>query len=140
MSAATTPDSPTCSDAGSHVMHVSYEVFHEDLRTLVDFYVDVLGFQRPDSDTSSDYVVVRRGHVRVGCCRHDRADPSPRRPPDGSEIVLRVDDVQAEHDRVLARGWPIADPLQDRPWGLTDFRVFDPAGQYLRLTNTTANS
>lgn len=119
-------------------MQVSYEVFHRDIRTVVDFYVGVLGFQTSEADMSSDYVVVCRDDVRVGCCLHAEADSSPRRPPDGSEIVLRVDDIQAEYDRVLSRGWPIADPLQNRSWGLKDFRVFDPAGQYLRVTNTTA--
>ena len=119
-------------------MHVSYEVFHRDIGTLVDFYVGVLGFQTSEADMSSDYVVVCRDDVRVGCCRHDEADSSPRRPPDGIEIVLRVDDIQAEYDRVLSTGWPIADPLQNRPWGLKDFRVFDPAGQYLRVTKATA--
>lgn len=56
----------------------------------------------------SDYVVVRRDDVRVGCCLLDEADSSQRRPPDGSEIVLRVDDIQAEYDRGLSSGWPIA--------------------------------
>ena len=120
-------------------MHMSYEVFHRDIRTLVDFYVGVLGFQTSEVDMSSDYVVVYRDDVRVGCSLHDEADSSPRRPPDGSEIVLRVDDIQAVYERVLSSGWPIADALQNRPWGLTDFRIFDPAGQYLRVTNTTAD-
>lgn len=118
-------------------MQVSYEVFHRDIRKLVGFYVGVLGFQTSEADMSSDYVAVSRDDVRVGCCLHDEADPSPRRPPVGSEIVLRVDDIQAEYDRVVRSGWPIADPLQNRPWGLTDFRIFDPAGQYLRITSTT---
>ena len=118
-------------------MQVSYEVFHRDIRILVDFYVAILGFHTSENDESADYVVVRRDDVRVGCCRHNEADPSPRRPPHGSEIVIRVDDVRAEYDRVLSHGWPIADPLQTRAWGLTDFRVFDPAGQYLRVTNAT---
>ena len=25
--------------------------------------------------------------------------------------------------------------LQERPWGLTEFRILDPAGYYLRLTD-----
>jgi predicted enzyme related to lactoylglutathione lyase len=119
-------------------VQISYEVFHRDIRTLVNFYVGVLGFQRPEADMTSDYVVVCRDDVRVGCCFHNEANSSPRRPPDGSEIVLRVDDIQAEYDRVLSSGWQIADSLQNQPWGLTDFRIFDPTGQYLRITNSTA--
>ncbi|MFG7945001.1 VOC family protein [Streptomyces cacaoi] len=119
-------------------MRVSYEVFHKDVAELVRFYVAVLGFEGPEIPGASDYVVVTRGEVRVGCCRHGDADDTPRKPPAGSEIVLRVDDVEAEHARVVAAGWPLADPLMTRPWGMTDFRVFDPSGQYLRITNTRA--
>lgn len=121
-------------------MRMSFEVFHKDVPTLVDFYVRVLGFQALEETMGSDHVVVRRGDVRAACCHHDEADPAPRRPPNGSEIVMRVDDVRAEHARVVSSGWPLADPLETRPWGMTDFRVFDPAGQYLRITSTTTVS
>jgi hypothetical protein len=40
-------------------------------------------------------------------------------------------------DRVVAAGWPLEEDLQDRPWGLTDFRILDPGGYYLRITNRT---
>ena len=36
---------------------------------------------------------------------------------------------------VTAAGWPLAEDLRDRPWGLRDFRVLDPAGYYLRITD-----
>lgn len=97
-------------------MDLSYEVYHRDVQTLVDFYVEVLSFQAPEAD---------------------HADSNPRRPPDGSEIVLRVEDFHAEYDRVLAYNWPPADPIPDRLWGLRDFRLFDPSGHYLRVTSTT---
>ena len=51
-----------------------------------------------------------------------------------TELVLEVDDVAAERDRVVAAGWPLEEDLRRRPWGLTDFRVLDPAGYYLRIT------
>lgn len=116
-------------------MELSYEVFHKDVHALVNFYVDVLGFNAPGADPSADYVVVRRDGIRIGCCLHPEAEPNHRKPPHGSEIVLRVDDLHAEYDRVAASGWRIEDDLQKRPWGLTDFRVFDPTGQYLRITD-----
>jgi lactoylglutathione lyase len=52
----------------------------------------------------------------------------------GVEIVLEVDDVDAMQERVRAAGHPITEPLEDRPWGLRDFRIVDPDGYYLRLT------
>jgi uncharacterized glyoxalase superfamily protein PhnB len=51
------------------------------------------------------------------------------------ELVFEVDDVVAERDLVTAAGWPLAEKLQKRPWGLTDFRIRDPAGYYLRITD-----
>ena len=50
-------------------------------------------------------------------------------------MVLEVDDVVAGRDRVTAAGWPLAEDLQDRPWGLKDFQILDPAGYYLRITD-----
>lgn len=117
-------------------LSLGYEVFHHDLEALLDFYVRVLGFEVDDHDPGADYVAARRGALQVGCCR--RADAprrvEDRRPPLGPEIVLRVRDVEAELARVVAAGWPLADELQERPWGMTDFRLFDPTGLYIRVT------
>jgi len=35
---------------------------------------------------------------------------------------------------VVDSGWPLAEDLQQRPWGLIDFRLHDPDGYYLRIT------
>lgn len=115
-------------------MQLGYEVFHRDVASLVDFYVGVLGFDAP-RDVAADHVVVVREGVRVGCTAMPGASSEERRPPHGCEIVLRVADVEAEYERVASSGWPIADALQTRPWGMTDFRVFDPSGLYIRVTN-----
>ena len=37
------------------------------------------------------------------------------------------------HDQVEAT--LLLEDLRDRPWGLRDFRVLDPAGYYLRITD-----
>jgi lactoylglutathione lyase len=49
--------------------------------------------------------------------------------------VLEVDDVAGERDQVVVAGWPLEEDLRDRPWGLKDFRILDPAGYYLRITD-----
>jgi lactoylglutathione lyase len=118
-------------------MTLRFEIFPQDLDVIVDFYVRVLGFsvtkdQRGEPDA---YVALRRGAVHVGAAR--RAGPAlraERRPPNGVELVLEVDDIAAERNRVVAAGWPLEEDLRDRPWGLTDFRILDPAGYYLRIT------
>jgi len=51
----------------------------------------------------------------------------------GVEIVIVVDDLDAVHAAAqsFAR---IVSPLRARPWGLRDFRLEDPFGYYLRVT------
>jgi len=56
------------------------------------------------------------------------------RPVTGVELVLEVDDLDEEHARVTVAGWPLAEDLADRPWGLRDFRLLDPSGYYWRIT------
>ncbi|MEF9907537.1 VOC family protein [Streptomyces sp. P9-A2] len=113
------------------------EVFVGDLDAFVDFYTGVLGFEvaedrRADGD---QYVAVVRDTVRIGAVPPwTEVDRAARQVPTGVELVLEVDDVRAEYSRVAASGYPVADPLQDRPWGLTDFRLHDPDGHYLRIT------
>ena len=55
--------------------------------------------------------------------------------PTGVEIVIEVDYLHAERDRLRHAGWPIVEDIMRRPWGLQDFRVLDPDGYYLRFTS-----
>jgi lactoylglutathione lyase len=76
-----------------------------------------------------------RGTVRIGVASRPVGGSAGRRPPVGVEVVLEVDDVAGGRDQVVAAGWRLDEELQDRPWGLTDFRLVDPVGYYLRITN-----
>lgn len=46
----------------------------------------------------------------------------------GVWIAIEVDDVDAEHQRILALGVPLAVNLRDEPWGDRHFAVVDPNG------------
>lgn len=119
-------------------MTLRFEIFPDDLDAAVDFYMRVLRFRLTADrrDQRDEYVSLQRGSVRVGAVRRVVPDVrAARLPPAGVELVLEVDDVVAERDRVTAAGWPLAEDLQDRPWGLKDFRILDPAGYYLRITD-----
>jgi lactoylglutathione lyase len=123
-------------------MTLRFEIFPSDLDEVVDFYTRVLrfGVTKDQRHEPSAYVSMRRGAVQVGAARRAVPEAVPdaraaRLPPAGVELVLEVDDVGGERDRVVAAGWPLEQDLQDRPWGLTDFRIIDPAGYYLRVTS-----
>jgi catechol 2,3-dioxygenase-like lactoylglutathione lyase family enzyme len=115
------------------------EIFPADLVRTVDFYVRVLDFTliRDERDDAAPYVYLTRGEVRVGAVPAWAPSPArdARTPPIGVELVLEVDDVEAERERVAAAAWPVDQELTSRPWGLRDFRVLDPDGYYWRVTN-----
>jgi predicted enzyme related to lactoylglutathione lyase len=123
-------------------MSLRFEIFTDDLDAVVAFYTEVLGFTltRDERTAPVGYAALERDSVRLGAAyRPDPVDRDARHPPTGIELVLEVDDLRAEHDRVVGAGWSLAEPLQDRPWGLADFRVLDPAGHYLRITGHAAS-
>lgn len=123
------------------------ELFVKDMAVSIAFYTQVLAFEvvRHELD---DYVSLRWGNAVLGI------GPVAKLPEEGGyfgrdisfyrrglgvEIVLEVVDVDEWHTRVGASGHPILEPLQDRPWGLRDFRIADPDGYYLRITSGSAD-
>ena len=51
----------------------------------------------------------------------------------GVEIVIMVKDVKRQYEKIKPFA-KIADKLQKQAWGLWDFRIEDPFGYYLRIT------
>ena len=47
---------------------------------------------------------------------------------DGLLVAFVVDDVDAEHDRLVGEGVAITTPLETEPWGERYFQVTDPSG------------
>ncbi|MCU1489143.1 MAG: Glyoxalase/bleomycin resistance protein/dioxygenase [Acidimicrobiaceae bacterium] len=114
------------------------ELFSEDLDVLVDFYTRVLAFKLAVDRREAEwpYVALHRGVVRIGATRAwASVDRAVRLPPSGTELVLMVEDVGGEQERVVAEDWPLLQDLTAQPWGLTDFRLQDPDGYYWRLTD-----
>ena len=95
-------------------MSVRFEIFPSDLDATVDFYTRVLGFDIASDrrDGPEPYVAFRRDDVHIGALRDSgEARRHERRPPVGVEVVLEVDDVEDELERVRAGGWDIAEGL-----------------------------
>jgi lactoylglutathione lyase len=117
-------------------------LFVSEMQNSIDFYTTVLGFEQLKGGV--DYVPVRSGSVVIGLERtaglpkqhYFNPEVQKSRPGLGTAIVLEVDDVESFYGKVKASGYKrILSPLRKRPWGLTDFRIADPDGYYLRITS-----
>jgi lactoylglutathione lyase len=124
-------------------MRVRLELFVQDLDRAIAFYSHILGFEVLRRE--EDYASLRNGSFILGL------GPIAKLPAEsggyftrsslrsarglGVEIVLEVDDVHVTYKHVQYCGYPIEEPLQKRNWGLTDFRLVDPDGYYLRITS-----
>jgi uncharacterized glyoxalase superfamily protein PhnB len=51
----------------------------------------------------------------------------------GVFLAVEVDDAQARHDELVARGVEITSPLAVQPWGHRSFEITDPNGLHLVL-------
>lgn len=124
-------------------MRLRLELLVQSVPDSMDFYTRVLGFDtisyQPDN-----YSVFRKGGIQIAL--QDQAqlpDDHPLKPHNrsvglGIELVLEVEDIQADYARVQQSGWELSDTLAKRPWGLQDFRVLDPNGFYIRITESTS--
>ena len=118
-------------------MSLRVEIFSADPDRSAGFYEGVLGFTIEDRQVTDGrrYLAVRRDDVRIGIGDSGVDVPREARAvPAGTEIVLEVDDVHRELASVATSGWPLESQLRRQPWGLEDFRLFDPDGYFLRIT------
>lgn len=115
-------------------MTLRIEIFPADIDASVEWW-SALGFEVLGRKDDPPYASLGRDDVRLGMVQSPWRPAEHRAVPSGTEIVLAVDDVRAERDRVVAAGIELAEDLQEREWGLTDFRMRDPDGYYLRNTD-----
>jgi lactoylglutathione lyase len=103
------------------------------------FYSE-LGF-RVVAKTSYGYITLKSGPVVIALSpvsKTDLADLASiskvRRPPIGVEIVLYTsENLEEEHKRLKRLGLKPTD-IRLQPWGVRDFRIADPGGYYIRIS------
>lgn len=102
------------------------ELFPSSLPAAIDFYTRVLSFKllRHETDgLTTGYAHMRRDNIQIGLSTKEpdeypdsTRDPEQRKQfrkwPTGVELVIEVDDLHAEWDRVNAREWPIDSGLK----------------------------
>ena len=122
---------------------VRFELFVADRPRSIGFYEEALGFRLQSAAArSSAYVQIVNGNVKIGLCdvkslsaKHYFRTIASDRPGLGVEIVFEVADLEQYERRAQLAG-AIYEPLRERPWGRRDFRVVDPDGYYVRVTET----
>lgn len=115
------------------------EVFPFDMERALAFYRHILGFTVVRIESDASYAYLQRDSVFIGMVPQDKipgvATSQPhRRPPTGVEIVLEVDDLDQERDRIVGGGGKLESDITLQPWGLRDCRLVDPDGYYWRIT------
>lgn len=104
-----------------------------------NFYLESLGFDHMmgmvGKDGQLDFAIVQRAGAMLMLSR----------PQDGAlttggvEIYVEVEDVDAYHDQLVARGVPIKQGLDTQWWGDRNFSITDPAGHTIWFWKTVAD-
>jgi uncharacterized glyoxalase superfamily protein PhnB len=104
-----------------------------DARGLIRFLVDAFGFEETVVYGESDVVVHAQlswplgGGVMLGSVRAEANDGWPLAPGNAGCYVV-TDDPDGLHDRAVAAGAQLVQPLHDTDYGSRDFAVRDPEG------------
>ncbi len=117
-------------------MHrIDYVVlFVGDLDASIRFYREVLGL--PFGERMETYAEFRLTNLKLGLLdRREVPDLLGRvgRGGGGSEIVLLVEDVDGEAERLRGLGATVLAEPRDRPWGHRTLHLADPDGHVVEL-------
>ena len=113
----------------AHVQFHSVSPFlaTEDLPTNLAFYLDRLGFSLAwEWGEPTELAAVCRDEVELTLA--SRADTKPG---GISRLYLHIDGVDSYHAQLQSAGVAITVAIADRPYGMRDFSVTDPAGNVL---------
>lgn len=114
---------------------IDYVILYvSDLDRAVAFYRDVVGLPFKFSDHG--YAEFATTNLKFALFATARAGALVGREPTGalaSEILILVDDVDAEATRLRAAGAEILSGPQDRPWGHRTVHVAGPDGHVVEF-------
>jgi uncharacterized glyoxalase superfamily protein PhnB len=120
------------------------ELHVPDFKKVLDFY-GKLGFKKMwhrEEGNNADYLVIGRdgciinfwpGNDNVYKQSYFKNFPKDTKRGYGVELVVCVNDPKSLYNEVKEFA-KVVDELVKRPWGLWDFRIEDPFGYYLRIT------
>jgi lactoylglutathione lyase len=122
------------------VRGVDYVILYvSDLHRAVSFYRDVIGLAFKFA--RDEYAEFDGGGVKLGlfpAAIVPELIGRERAPGPEGEIVVIVEDVDGEADRLRAAGVEILSDPTDRPWGHRTLHVADPDGHVVELAQEIA--
>ena len=119
-------------------MRLFIELFVRDLSISRHFYAHILGMKV--TRDQPDYVSLASEEAQINLCPIGDLDEGHYLlQSDGPlankvEICLETTKLQSIYDAVVAAKGTVYEPITDRPWNRTDFRIIDPDGAYIRVT------
>jgi catechol 2,3-dioxygenase-like lactoylglutathione lyase family enzyme len=102
-----------------------------DFGASMEYYTQKLGFRKLwDWGEPPDFGCVKRDAIEIFFCRGGQGQP-------GTWMSIFVDDANALHEEMRAKGAKIVMPPTDEPWGMREFHVEDPDGHTIRFGHST---
>jgi lactoylglutathione lyase len=139
VSAQNSASSPNQATSQSPYAESKFELATTDQSRDTAFYAK-LGFSVV-AKTSYGYVTLKSGPVVIALSPVASINPNDaaslsklRHPPVGVEIVLyTTENLDEKHARLKSQGLKPTD-IRLQPWGVRDFRLTDPGGYYIRIS------
>ncbi|HEY7255902.1 MAG TPA: VOC family protein [Solirubrobacterales bacterium] len=113
------------------------ELAYPDVRSAVDWLVEVLGFVervRIGPDHRAQLAFGEGGSLIVADTTHGRTAPTGGE--QAQSVMLRVDDVASVCERVRTNGGAVVQEPKDFPYGERQCTFIDPWGHRWTLTQT----
>ncbi len=101
------------------------ELRSRDLAATKTFYCSLLGLEIGMED-GMFLMLNSSTNPTAQLTVNDNGHPSL--PPGFAIDVGNADQVQLLYERLTKQGFPLVEPLEDKPWGIRRFSVIDPNG------------
>lgn len=118
-------------------------IFVENIKTMVEFYRDVLGFSVKDWEENSPYAEFDNEGIRFSMVERSMLanllgeEPSYPKGINGTfELALdlpKFEDVDTEFKRIVAAGAAAISEPKDEPWGMRTSMISDPEGNLVEI-------
>lgn len=117
------------------------ELFVNDLEKSVHFYQNILRLpQGAKSDTSvrfdaEDFSLLLSDQSILPETHYFSSEKWKQPKGTGVELVIVVPNIHQVYQHIQNEKYPIYENIKKQPWGMTDFRLVDPDGYYVRVTS-----